>query len=449
MDSFHRSGDFTTGISNTSANALYRSNFRDVGMARSTSSAAALNDPTRDLYSDPISNRAMSPYTDDFDKPSITSKRRKCVVFSTLIAILVLGAIIGVAIGVPLAKRKVNQNNTAASSTGSSSSGGKGSGNPSTGPDPSVFPKDPNLHQSFYGMAYTPDGSQLPNCGNSLEAVIKDIQIMSQLTKRVRLYGADCNQSALVLEAIKQTKVDMQVYLGDYNVPNDDDASYNRQKGEILQVIQTYGTNNIAGITVGNEYILNYILQNGGGPANGPAGDQGAALLVPNIQDMRTTIQGMNLNIPIGNADAGAYFNNKILAAIDYGMANVHPWFGGVAIDDAAQWTMTFFQNQDVDVANQVPNKPQMSIAETGWPTESSNPATETDGPSDASVPNLQKFLDTFICQANQAGIPYFYFELFDEQWKDQEFGGVEGWWGLFNYDRTMKAITIPNCQTP
>jgi hypothetical protein len=47
-------------------------------------------------------------------------------------------------------------------------------------------------------------------------------------------------------------------------------------------------------------------------------------------------------------------------------MANVHPWFGQVAINNAAQWTFQFFQNQDVAVANQVPNKPQMSIAETG-----------------------------------------------------------------------------------
>jgi len=47
-------------------------------------------------------------------------------------------------------------------------------------------------------------------------------------------------------------------------------------------------------------------------------------------------------------------------------MANVHPWFGHVSVDDAAQWTMTFFQTQDVDLANQLPNKPQMSIAETG-----------------------------------------------------------------------------------
>jgi hypothetical protein len=47
-------------------------------------------------------------------------------------------------------------------------------------------------------------------------------------------------------------------------------------------------------------------------------------------------------------------------------MANVHPWFGHIAIDEAAQWTFQFFQAQDVAIANQLPNKPQMSIAETG-----------------------------------------------------------------------------------
>jgi hypothetical protein len=47
-------------------------------------------------------------------------------------------------------------------------------------------------------------------------------------------------------------------------------------------------------------------------------------------------------------------------------MANVHPWFGQIAIDNAAQWTFQFFQDQDVALANQLPNKPQMSIAETG-----------------------------------------------------------------------------------
>lgn len=36
--------------------------------------------------------------------------------------------------------------------------------------DPSTFVKDPKLRQAFYGLAYTPEGSQLPWCGNKLGA---------------------------------------------------------------------------------------------------------------------------------------------------------------------------------------------------------------------------------------------------------------------------------------
>jgi len=39
-------------------------------------------------------------------------------------------------------------------------------------------------------------------------------------------------------------------------------------------------------------------------------------------------------------------------------------------------------------------------------------------GASAASIANLQKFLDTYVCQANKNGTGYFYFEAFDEKWK-------------------------------
>jgi exo-beta-1,3-glucanase (GH17 family) len=52
----------------------------------------------------------------------------------------------------------------------------------------------------------------------------------------------------------------MQVYLGNYNLPTDNDAAYNRQKQTIKDVITTYGTSHIAGITVGNEYMLKYVV---------------------------------------------------------------------------------------------------------------------------------------------------------------------------------------------
>lgn len=93
-------------------------------------------------------------------------------------------------------------------------------------------------------------------------------------------------------------------------------------------------------------------------------------------------------------------------------MSNVHPWFANVSIDQAAGWTNDFFQEQNVAVANTLANKPEMYIAETGWPSKSSDAGNESNGPSIASVENLQKFLDTFVCQANTNGTKYFYFEV-------------------------------------
>lgn len=72
------------------------------------------------------------------------------------------------------------------------------------------------------------------------------------------MYGADCNQSALVLEAIKQTKVDMQVFLGIYPVPEDGTA-YTRQRDLVKDALTTYGADHVAGVTVGNEFMLKYV----------------------------------------------------------------------------------------------------------------------------------------------------------------------------------------------
>lgn len=106
---------------------------------------------------------------------------------------------------------------------------------------------------------------------------------------------------------------------------------------------------------------------------NSDIGNAGAALLISNITDMRTQVAALKLakTIPIGTADAGSYFNNEVLEAVDYGMSNIHAWFANVSIDQAAGWVNEFFQETNVDVANTLSNKPEMFIAETGWPTVS------------------------------------------------------------------------------
>jgi len=53
--------------------------------------------------------------------------------------------------------------------------------------------------------------------------------------------------------------VDLSVYLGNYNLANDNRTAYLRQRQEIVDAINTYGTDHILGVTVGNEFMLEFV----------------------------------------------------------------------------------------------------------------------------------------------------------------------------------------------
>ncbi|KAG0145928.1 hypothetical protein CROQUDRAFT_658038 [Cronartium quercuum f. sp. fusiforme G11] len=299
--------------------------------------------------------------------------------------------------------------------------------------------------RSFYGMAYSPEGALLPNCGASQANVTRDVANMAQLTPRIRLYGSDCNQTALVLQGIKDAgNVDLSVWLGVYIDGND--TVYQRQMDAVVDAIKTYGTEHIAGITVGNEFLL--LSYGDSGSATDPKGVAARTTLLNYIKKTNETLQALKLDkaIPLGTADAGSAVTKELCAGADYVMANVHPWFGKVPIDQAAGWTYQFFQDFDVNVCAQAANKPIMYIAETGWPTKTDNVSMAAAWPSGPGIPNLQKFLDTFICQANQNATNYFFFEYKDESWK-KVYGNVEPYWGLFDFDINFKdELKLPNC---
>ncbi len=137
---------------------------------------------------------------------------------------------------------------------------------------------------------------------------------------------------------------------------------------------------------------LSYLNANGATDPNSAVGNTGAQLLISNISDTRTAVQALGLSktLPIGTADAGAYFNTEVLGAVDYGMSNIHAWFANVSIDQSAGWVNEFFQETNVQPASALANHPTMYIAETGWPTASKDAGNENNGPSIASEPNLQ-----------------------------------------------------------
>jgi len=171
-----------------------------------------------------------------------------------------------------------------------------------------------------------------PQCNQTLLSTILDMQLLSQITTRIRLYGSDCNQTALVLEAIKQTKTNIKVFPAIF-VVDKDDAAYQRQKTALQQALQTYGTDNILGITVGNEFMLNYILENKATNANGTVGLAASALLKAKITDIRQMLASMSINLPVGTADAGSYFNNDLLGAVDFGCVFISQCLGTEVAD--------------------------------------------------------------------------------------------------------------------
>jgi exo-beta-1,3-glucanase (GH17 family) len=150
------------------------------------------------------------------------------------------------------------------------------------------------------------------------------MQLISQITTRIRLYSSECNTTALVLEAIKQSKTNLKVYPGIYLV-DVDEAGYQRQKTALKEALQTYGTGNVLGITVGNEVILNYMLDRQATDVNGTNGLAASAFLKGNFTDIRQMLTSINVNLPIGTADAASFFNTDVLSASDFGCAFIIP----------------------------------------------------------------------------------------------------------------------------
>ncbi|KPV74362.1 glycoside hydrolase family 17 protein [Rhodotorula graminis WP1] len=313
--------------------------------------------------------------------------------------------------------------------------------------DPSQFEKDSRLKPAFWAMAYTPKNVlEEYGCGATLANVTEDIQLLSQLTTRLRTYSTSCNQTQLTLQAIEDTKVNMTVWIGAY--VGDNSTVNEQQQQDVLDALTLYGTEHVSGITIGNECVLPFLLLLVTRPPRSSLSSLSKPLCVPSVSSLPSlALAALNLDksLPVGTSDAGSSFNAALTEGSDYIMANVHPWFGGLAIDQAAGWTWDFFEQNDVVLAEAASNKPTAYIAETGWPTQSMTPENATLGAAVAGVGELQTFLDTYPCQANANQSYYFYFEPFDEPWKER-FGGVEPYWGLFDSNKVLKDITFPDC---
>jgi hypothetical protein len=140
------------------------------------------------------------------------------------------------------------------------------------------------------------------------------------------------------------------------------------------------------------EYILNAF--NGANSASAATRAQAAAqrVVIANIATTRAAITALNLSktLPIGTADAGSMITEALAEASDFIMANVHPFFAGVNIEDAAGWTWEYLETDTPSVALRASNRPTLYASEIGWPSDAAQNGSLTLNGSSASIEHLQ-----------------------------------------------------------
>ncbi|CAO1634355.1 unnamed protein product [Parajaminaea phylloscopi] len=366
---------------------------------------------------------------------SFRSNKKKWIIGGVIVLIIILvAAVVGGIVG--------SKSKGSSSDSGSGRSTGKNtgsSGSPSTtGAGGTKITPDPRLHNSFYGMNYEPFGTDsVAGCTANITAVMEDIKLLSQLTTRIRLSGSLCNETALVLDAITRTKVDLTVWAAitlnpDTATASTVPASWTNQVNQITFAFDTFGTKRVGGVSIGEEFV------NNGGTVT---------TLLSYITRWRNVLSDKSSwgTLPVATAEVSSIWTQTMANAVDVIFANNQAWYSGIAAAQAAGWASGYLADTIAPLAQAAPNSPSVVMSEFGWPSAASSTSAATVDAAVASVASLQTVLDTFVCAANTNGTAYFFFEMFDFASTSRS-DGVAPYWGLFDSSKNLKAITIPKC---
>ena len=299
---------------------------------------------------------------------------------------------------------------------------------------------NPSLHKVFPGMDYTPLNTQYPDCIHnppSQNNITRDVAVLSQLTNKIRLYGTDCNQTQMLLHAIDKLKMQdtIKVWLGVWQDNNQ--TTNDRQLEQMWDILNEYGDVPFEGVIVANEVLFRQ--------------DMSITHLASILDGVRTNLTSKKLNLPVATSDLGDDWTSDLGKDSDYIMANIHPFFAGVAADKAAAWTFNFWKEKDGPFWKT--DKQKNVISETGWPSgggmDCGSASSCTDG-SLAGIDQMNQFMSDWVCQALDNGTNYFWFEAFDEPWKVRFNTKGKEWedkWGLMDINRKLKdGVKIPDC---
>ena len=134
--------------------------------------------------------------------------------------------------------------------------------------------------------------------------------------------------------------------------------------------------------------------------------------------------------VPTGTSDSWDEWlsHPRLMAACDVILINVYPYWEGCSVETAVGRVADYYRQVKAAAGNKT------VIIETGWPTGGDVKESAVPGAANAA-----RFLLEFMWWANSSGVPYFYFEAYDELWKASREGACGRYWGLWDENARLK----------
>ncbi|MCU0679333.1 MAG: glycosyl hydrolase family 17 protein [Planctomycetes bacterium] len=260
-----------------------------------------------------------------------------------------------------------------------------------------------------HGLNFSPyTGNQDPNLGS----VVSENQIRNRLavidgyTDWIRTFGSTqgLEHAARIAKTEFGIGTAIGAWLGTSRAAND------REMANLIAAAKA-GFVDLA--IVGSETLLR--------------GDLTADELIAYIERFRQEVP----NVPVTTADV--YYllwdNPAVMAACDVTFFNYHPYWEGRDVDQAVAYLHSIY----LKLVSLAGGK-EVIVSETGWPSGGS-----ANGAAVPSLGNASFHFLNFVSWARAEGVPYFYFEAFDEPWKAAYEGDVGDKWGVWYGDGALK----------
>eukprot|EP00210_Caulerpa_lentillifera_P008373 g7985.t1 len=284
----------------------------------------------------------------------------------------------------------------------------------------------------FYGIAYTP--FRVFGLCPTDDEVESDISVLLKHTNRVRIYSTECqNVNKILLKHSSEGRLSIL-----FGVWVDNRKTDQQEVDFLIEALKEFPNANVEGIAVGNEVLFRNSMPK--------------AQLLGRVTEVRNKVRGLgnyNGNPTLKSAPVFAvemFPDPDVAQYSDVLGLNIHPFYRPDLVDVADPELMSDrileASKQQIKLYWSMAPHKQLVVTEIGWPTQSSPRDLHRGDPVVAL-----RFMEKFSAYCVQSGIKYYWFELFDSNWKKPMYWGAQDTmsefnFGIYHVDRkTIKKI--------